>query len=78
MAESKVKDLEVEVSKLKRYLITAMDEANIAKEKAKALAYKLKVERQLIVQKDKQLRAANQKVKTMAAKAIQAFQLTEE
>ena len=45
MAGSKVEALDVEVAKLKRDLITAMDNANIAKEKAKALADKLKVEK---------------------------------
>ena len=43
------------------------------KEKVKALTKKL-----LMVQKDKQLYSANQKIKTMAAKAVQAYQLTEE
>ena len=36
-----------------------MDEANIAKEKNKTLANELKVKKQLTVQKDKQLQAAN-------------------
>lgn len=53
VAGSKVEALEAEVTKLKKDLITAMDEANSAKEKAKALANKLKVEKQLMVQKDK-------------------------
>jgi len=59
-------------------LIAAMDKANTTKEKAKALANELKVEKQLMVQKDEQLQAANQKVKPMVAKAVQAFQLTKE
>lgn len=52
VARSKVEVLEAEVTKLKKDLITAMDEANSAKEKAKALANELKVEKQLMVQKD--------------------------
>ena len=42
---SKVEALEAEVAKLRRDLITAMDDANTAKEKAKALANGLKVEK---------------------------------
>ena len=49
---SKVEALEAEVAKLRRDLITAMDDANTAKEKAKALANGLKVEKQFTAQKD--------------------------
>ena len=42
---SKVEALEVENAKLRRELISAMDEANIAKEKAKALANDLRAEK---------------------------------
>ena len=51
--------LEGEATKLKRDLITVMDEANTAKEKNKTLANDLKVEKQLTMQKDKHLQAAN-------------------
>ena len=78
VAGSKVEALEVEVTKLKKGLITVMDEANIAKEKTKTLANELKVEKQLTVQKDKQLHVANQKVKSVAAKVVQVFHLNEE
>ena len=78
VAGSKVEALEVEVTKLKRGLITVMDEANIAKEKTKTLANELKVEKQLTVQKDKQLYVANQKVKSVSAKVVQVFHLNEE
>jgi len=44
-AEAKAKGLEVEFSKLRKDLITAMDEANIAKEKVKVLSDNLRVER---------------------------------
>ena len=77
VAGSKVEALEVEVTKLKRGLITVMDEANIAKEKTKTLANELKVEKQLTVQKDKQLYVANQKVKSVAAIVVQVFHLNE-
>ena len=73
MVGSKVEALEANVVNLKKDLIATMDEAKLAKEKAKALANELKVEKQLTVQKDKQLQAANQKVKSVATKAVQAF-----
>ena len=44
---SKVKALEVEAAKLRRDLITAMDDANIAREKATTLADELRVKKQL-------------------------------
>ena len=42
---SKVEALEVENAKLRKELISTMDEANIAKEKAKALANDLRAEK---------------------------------
>lgn len=41
--------LEAKNAKLKRDLISAMDEANTAKEKAKTLADDLRVEKQVMV-----------------------------
>ena len=70
--------LEVENFKLKKDLIIAMDEANTVKEKAKVLGDNLKAEQQLILEKDKQLLAAKEKIKTIAVKAVEAFQQTEE
>lgn len=55
-----------------------MDDSNAAKENIKAQAEGLKFKKLLTVQKDEQLQSANQKIKTIAAKAVQAFQLTEE
>ena len=54
-----------------------MNEANTIKEKAKALGDDLRVERQLTLQ-DEQLQAAKEKLKTITAKAVEAFQQTEE
>ena len=55
-ALSRVAVLETENSKLKKELITVMGEANLAKEKkAKTLSDDLRAERQLTVEKDKQL-----------------------
>ena len=50
--EAKAKGLEVELSKMRKDLIAAMDEANTAQEKAKVLSEDLRVERQLTLKKD--------------------------
>ena len=78
VANSKVEALEVEGSCLRKDLIAAMDDSNASKEKIKALLEELRVERLLVTQKDEQLVVANQKVKSIVAKAVQAFQLTDE
>lgn len=75
VANSKVEALEAEGFPLRKDLIATMDDNNASKEKIKALFKELKVEKLLITQKDKQLVAANQKVKSIATKAIHAFQL---
>ena len=67
----------MEKSKLRKELISAMDEANTAKEKAKALVDNLRMKKQLTIKKDEQLQAVNQKVKTVDAKVIEAFQQTD-
>lgn len=54
-----------------------MDEANTTKEKAKALADNLRMKKQLTIKKDEQLQALNQKVKTVDAKVVEAFQQTD-
>ena len=70
---SRMEVLEVENSKLKRGLIVAMDEANAIKEKAKTLSDDLKAEWQLTLEKDEQLLAVKEKLKTIAAKVVEAF-----
>ena len=75
---SRVEALEAENSKLKKDLIATMDEANTVKEKAKFLGEDLRAERQLTLEKDEQLQATKEKLKTIAAKAVEAFQQTEE
>ena len=55
-----------------------MDETNTIKEKVKVLGDDLKVKRQLTLEKDEQLQAVKEKIKTVAAKAVEAFQQTEE
>ena len=54
-ARSKVQVLQAENSKLRKDLISTMDEANTSKEKAKVLSNDLRVERQLTLEKDEQL-----------------------
>ena len=61
VANSKVEALKAKGSCLRKDLITAMDDSNASKE------------RLLVLQKDQQLVAANQKVKSITAKAVQVF-----
>ena len=75
---SKLEVLEVENSKLRKDLISTMDEANTAKEKAKVLADDLRAEKQLTLEKDEQLKAAKERVKTIATKSVEPFQQTDE
>ena len=70
MVGFKVEALEVESSKLKKELISAMDKGNTTKEKVKALTEELRVKKLLTMQRDEQLQVANQKVKIVAAKVI--------
>ena len=77
-AVSRVAALEAENSKLKKDLIIAMDEANLAKEKANTLSDDLRAERQLTMEKDEQLLVAKEKIKTIAVKAVKGFQQIEE
>ena len=65
--------LEAENSKLKKDLIVAMDEANTFKWKVKTLSDDLRAEWQLTLEKEEQLLAVKEKLKTIAAKAVEAF-----
>ena len=65
--------LEGENSKLKKELIAAINEANLAKEKVKTLTEELRTERQLTLEKDEQLGSAREKIKGIAAKAVEVF-----
>ena len=76
--QSYVTTLEAENSKLKKELIVAMNDANLAKEKLKTLTEELRVGRELTKEKDEQLSAARERAKGFAAKAIKGFQQTEE
>ena len=55
-----------------------MNDANLVNEKLKTLTKEFRVERQLTKEKDKQLAAAKERIKGIAAKAIEGFQQTEE
>ena len=59
MANFKVEALEVEASRLRKDLISTMDDNNASKEKIKTLSEELSIEKLLVKQKDKQLVAAN-------------------
>ena len=50
-----------------------MDKANTLKEKIKVIGDDLRAERQLMVEKDEQIQAAKEKIKTIASKAVEAF-----
>ena len=65
--------LEVENSKLKKKLIDSMDEATTSKAKVKTLNDDLRAECQLTLEKDEQLLGAKEKLKTITAKAVEAF-----
>ena len=78
MATSKVEALEVEASGLWRDLIAAIDAHNTSKEQVKVLTKQLGAEKLLMKQKDELLASASQKMKATIAKAILAFQSTEE
>lgn len=75
VATSKVEVLEAEGSHLQKDLIATMDDNNASKEKIKALSEELKAKKLLVTQKDERLVAANQKVKSIVAKVVHAFQL---
>ena len=55
-----------------------MGEVTTLKEKVKALSDDLRVERQLTLEKDEQLLGAKEKLKTIAARSVKAFQTTDE
>ena len=65
--------LEAENSKLKKKLIDSMDEATTLKEKVNTLNDDLRAECQLTLEKDEQLLGAKEKLKTITAKAVEAF-----
>ena len=75
---SRMKALELENSTLKKKIIDSMDKANTLKEKVKTLSDDLGAERQLTLEKDEQLLGAKEKLKTIVARSVKAFQQTDE
>ena len=75
---TRMEALEKENSDLRTNLITSMDEATTLKEKVKVLEDDLRVERGLTHEKDEQLLAAKEKLVTIAARSVEAFQTTDE
>ena len=73
MANSKVDSIEVESSKLRKDLIKAMDQSTKAKEKVKELKEALKVEKKLVIQKDKEVQAAFLRTDEEREKVIARF-----
>ena len=78
VANSKVKALETEVSGLRNDLGAAMDALNASKKQTKVLTEQLEFEKLLVKQKDDLLVSADQRMKIVVAKAVTAFQTTEE
>lgn len=78
MATSKAEALDVEALGLRKDLIVTMEINNLSQEKIQALFEELNVEKLLVKQWDEQLATANQKMKSIVAKAVHAFQLTKE
>ena len=78
VANSKVEALETEASSLRNDLGAAMDALNASKEQANVLTEQLESEKRLVKQKDDLLASVAQRMKIAVAKAITAFQTTEE
>ena len=70
---SRMEALEVENFTLKKNLIDSMGKATSLKEKVKTLNDDLKVEHQLTLEKDEQLLGDKEKLKTIAARSVEAF-----
>ena len=70
---SRMEALEKENSMLKKKLIDFMDKANTLREKNKTLGDDLRTEHQLTLEKDDQLLAAKEKLKTIVARSVEAF-----
>ena len=78
VANSKVEVLKTEASGLQNDLGAAMDALNTSKEQTKVLTEQLESKKQLVKQKVDLLVSAGQRMKIAVAKAVIAFQTTEE
>ena len=72
-ATSKAESVEVECSKLKKDLIAIMNERNDANQKIEELTEALRVEKSLVIQKDKEIQVALLKTDEERDKIIQKF-----
>ena len=73
VANSKVDSVEAKSLKLRKDLIEAMDRATKAKEKVKEVKDALKVEKMLVIQKDKEIQATFLKTDEEHEKVITKF-----
>ena len=78
MATSKAEALEAKASRLLKELIAAMDAHNTSKEQVKVLTEQLDAEKLLVKQRDELFASAGQRMKAVVAKAVLAFQTTDE
>ena len=78
MATSKAEALEAKASRLLKELIAAMDAHNTSKEQVKVLTEQLDAEKLLVKQRDELLASIGQRMKAVVAKAVLAFQTTDE
>ncbi|XP_065635451.1 uncharacterized protein LOC136070060 [Quercus suber] len=78
MAASEVEVLEAEALGLHKDLIAAMDAHNSSMEQVKVLTGQLKAKKSQVKQKDELFATVGQKMKAAAAKAVLAFQTTDE
>ena len=75
---SRTEALELENSTLKKKLIDSMGKATTLKGKVKTLSDGFRAEHKLTLEKDDQLLGAKEKLKTIAARSVEAFQQTDE
>ncbi|KAL0007634.1 hypothetical protein SO802_009136 [Lithocarpus litseifolius] len=73
VANSRLKSVEAESSKLRKDLIEAMDETDKAKEKIKELSEALRVKKMLVIQKDEEIQAALLRIDAEGEKFIQYY-----
>ena len=73
VANFKVDSIEAKSSKLRKDLIEAMDQVTKAKEKVKEIKDVLKVEKKLVIQKDKEVQVALLKTDEEREKVIAKF-----
>ena len=64
--------------KMKKELIAAINDANLAKEELRTSTEELRVKQELTKEKGEQLAATRERAKRLAAKAVEGFQQTEE